>query len=56
MTGNLVTYLLTGLVIAIGAAAVVAGERDDSPGLQVLGVLLAIAAAVLAVRAVRRSR
>jgi hypothetical protein len=38
------------------AAAVVAGEADDWPGLQGLGLLLAAGALVLAARAVRRRR
>lgn len=35
--------LLVGLVVlvALGAAAVVAGESDDSPGLQGIGVIVA---------------
>ncbi len=44
------------LAVAVGAAAVVAGEADDSPGLQGLGVLLALGAVALGVRAARRSR
>jgi MYXO-CTERM domain-containing protein len=43
-----------GLMILVGAAAVVAGEDDDSPGLQGLGVLLAGAAVLLAWRKLRR--
>ncbi len=42
------------LVIALGVAAVVYGEADDSPGLQGIGVLLVIGAVVLGVRMVRR--
>ena len=44
------------LAIAIGVAGVIAGEADDSPGLQGLGVLLVLGALVLGVRAVRRTR
>ncbi len=44
------------LAVAVGAAAVVAGEADDSPGLQGLGVLLALGAVALGVRAARRGR
>jgi peptidoglycan/LPS O-acetylase OafA/YrhL len=44
------------LAVLVGAAAVVAGEADDSPGLQGLGLLLAGAAVVYAVRTARRSR
>ncbi|MBM7804960.1 hypothetical protein JOD57_000797 [Geodermatophilus bullaregiensis] len=43
-------------VLAVGVAAVVLGEADDSPGLQGLGVLLVIGAVVLGVRTVRRAR
>ena len=49
-------YLFTVLAVAVGAAAVIAGEADDSPGLQGLGALLAIGAVVLLVRSVRRDR
>lgn len=49
-------YLFTLLAVAVGAAAVVAGEADDSPGLQGLGVILAVGAVVLLVRSVRRRR
>jgi drug/metabolite transporter (DMT)-like permease len=49
-------YFVAILAIAIGVAGVVAGEADDSPGLQLLGVLLIIGAIVLGVRMVRRSR
>jgi hypothetical protein len=35
---------------------VVAGEADDSPGLQLLGVLLIIGAVALGVRMVQRSK
>lgn len=44
------------LAVAIGIAAVVLGEADDSPGLQGLGVLLALGAVVLGVRSGRRAR
>jgi hypothetical protein len=49
-------YVVAILAIAIGVAAVVAGGADDSPGLQLLGVLLIIGAIVLGVRMVQRSR
>ncbi len=44
------------LAIAIGVAAIVIGEADDSPGFQGLGLLLVIATVVLGVRRVRRGR
>lgn len=48
--------LLASLALVIGAAAVVAGEADDSPGLQFIGLVLAVGAVVVVVRAVRRRR
>ncbi|GAA1826439.1 hypothetical protein GCM10009714_05010 [Microlunatus capsulatus] len=48
--------MATLLVVAAGVAGVVAGERDDSPGLQALGALLVLAAVVLHVRARRHRR
>jgi hypothetical protein len=53
---HLVLALGVLLAIAIGVAAVVHGEGDDSPGLQGLGALLVVGAVVLAVRSVRRSK
>jgi drug/metabolite transporter (DMT)-like permease len=49
-------YLLAVLAIAIGAAAIVYGEGDDSPGLQGIGGVLVIGALVFCVRTARRSR
>jgi hypothetical protein len=49
-------YLLAALAVLLGGAAVVAGEADDSPGLQLIGVLVAAAAIVLVMRSVRRGR
>ena len=46
--------LLVVLGLAVGVAAVVYGESDDSPGLQGLGVLVALGVVVLVLRAVRR--
>jgi hypothetical protein len=51
---HLVLILGVVLAVALGAAAVVAGEADDSPGLQGLGVLLVLGAVVLGARTVRR--
>ncbi|MEV6377385.1 MULTISPECIES: hypothetical protein [Micromonospora] len=42
------------LAVAIGVAAVVYGEADDSPGLQLLGALLVIATIGFGVRMMRR--
>jgi len=44
------------LAVAIGIAGVVLGEADDSPGLQVIGVVFVVGAVALGVRAARRSR
>lgn len=43
------------LAVALGVAGVVLGEADDSPGLQLLGVLLVVGAIAFGVRAVRRT-
>ena len=51
-----VTYLLALVVLAVGVAGVVAGERDDSPGLQLIGALLGLGAVLWAVRTARRAR
>ncbi len=42
------------LAIALGVAGIVHGEADDSPGLQLIGVLLVVGTVVLIVRRVRR--
>ena len=49
-------YLVPILVFVLGIAAVVAGGADDSPGAQLIGVVLVVGAVVLGVRAARRSR
>ena len=49
-------YFVVILAIALGVAAIVYGGFDDSPGGQLLGVLLVVGAVVLGVRMVRRSR
>ena len=49
-------YVLAVLAVLLGAAAIVYGEGDDSPGLQLLGALLVIGAIVLVVRTVRRGQ
>ncbi|MEW2382198.1 hypothetical protein AB0873_08905 [Micromonospora sp. NPDC047707] len=48
-------YLLAILAVAIGVAAVY-GESDDSPGLQLLGAVLVLAAVGYGVRMAVRSR
>jgi drug/metabolite transporter (DMT)-like permease len=47
-------YIVVILAIAIGVAGVVAAGIDDSPGGQLLSVLLIIGAVVLGVRMVQR--
>jgi hypothetical protein len=49
-------YIVAILGVAIGVAGIVAGGADDSPGLQLLGVVVVIGAVVLSVRIARRSR
>jgi hypothetical protein len=53
---RVLTYLAAVLVVAIGAAGVVAGEADDSPGLQLLGAFLALGGVALALRTARARR
>jgi hypothetical protein len=48
--------LLAVLVIVLGIAGIVYGEADDSPGLQLIGVMLVVGALALGVRTVKRSR
>ena len=42
------------LAVAIGVLGIVYGGSDDSPGLQLLGVLLVVGAIALGVRTARR--
>jgi drug/metabolite transporter (DMT)-like permease len=49
-------YFVAILAIALGVTGVVAGEADDSPGLQLLGVLLILGVVVLGARMFLRSR
>ncbi|GAA3395789.1 hypothetical protein [Cryptosporangium minutisporangium] len=51
-----ILVLLALLGIAIGAFGVVYGEADDSPGLQLLGVLIVAGTLVFGIRTLRRSR
>ncbi|GAB3977246.1 MULTISPECIES: hypothetical protein [Plantactinospora] len=44
------------LVVALGVAAVLYGGADDSPGLQLIGVLLVVGTIAYGVRVARRSR
>jgi hypothetical protein len=49
-----VTYLIAALGVVLGIAAVIAGGADDSPGLQLIGVVLVVGAVVWGVRTARR--
>jgi hypothetical protein len=49
-------YFVAILAIALGVAGIVAGGIDDSPGLQLIGVVIIVAAVALGVRMARRSR
>jgi hypothetical protein len=53
--GNPLKPLLALLAVAIGLAAMVLGEADDSPGLQGLGMLLIIGTVAFGIRTARRS-
>lgn len=49
-------YLVAILAFAIGAAGMVAWEADDSPNIQLLGVVFIVGAVALGVRIAQRSR
>ncbi|HYJ00061.1 MAG TPA: hypothetical protein VEX36_10360 [Thermoleophilaceae bacterium] len=55
MKGNAIKLILAIVAVAIGVAAVVLGEADDSPGLQLIGVLFVVGAVALGVRSAQRS-
>ncbi len=50
------TSLGVAVLVALGVGAIGYGGADDSPGLQLLGAVLVLAAVVLATRAYRRVR
>lgn len=52
----LLTILAAILATALGVAAVVLGEADDSPGLQGLGVLIVVGTVAFGVRIAQRSK
>jgi uncharacterized membrane protein len=47
-------YLVAILLVALGIVGIVAGGADDSPGLQLLGVVIIVGAVVIGVRTARR--
>ena len=49
-------FVLAVFAVALGVAGIVAGEADDSPGLQLIGALLIVGAISLGVRIARRRR
>ncbi|WP_199584745.1 hypothetical protein [Blastococcus sp. TF02A-30] len=49
----MLTYVAAVLLVAVGVAAMVFGEGDDSPGLQGIGLLMIVGAVLLAVRTAR---
>jgi len=51
-----VIYAVAILLVVLGIVGVVAGGIDDSPGLQLLGLLLIVGATVLGLRTARRRR
>lgn len=53
---HVLPLLVLAVGLATGAAAIVHGEADDSPGLQLLGVLVVLATVVLVVRIARGRR
>ena len=53
---SLLVILARVLATALGVAAIVLGEADDSPGLQGLGALLVVGTVVLGVRTAKRRR
>jgi hypothetical protein len=56
LTGDPLKYLIAVLAIALGVAGIVYGEADDSPGLQLIGVALVVAAVAMGIRTAQRSR
>ena len=50
------TYLIALLATALGVAGIVLGEADDSPGLQLIGVVLIVGAVALGIKTARHGR
>jgi len=53
---RLLTILAAILATGIGVAAIVLGEADDSPGLQLLGVLVVVGTVAFGVRTAQRNK
>jgi hypothetical protein len=53
---NYLAAIVITLVVALGIAGIVYGEIDDSPGGQLLGVVLVVGAIAFGVSSVRRGR
>jgi hypothetical protein len=49
-------YLVAILAVALGVAAIIYGGADDSPGLQLIGVLIIDGAVAVGVRIALRNR
>jgi hypothetical protein len=49
-------FVVAIFAVALGVAGIVAGEADDSPGLQLIGVVLIVGAVALGVRMALRRR
>jgi drug/metabolite transporter (DMT)-like permease len=49
-------FVLAGLIAVLGVAAFLYGGADDSPGAQLIGVVLVLGAAAFSVREARRTR
>jgi hypothetical protein len=47
-------YFVVAILVALGVAGIVAGEADDSPGLQLIGVVFIVGAGALGVRMAQR--
>jgi hypothetical protein len=49
-------YLVAILAVALGVAAIIYGGADDSPGLQLIGVLIIVGAVAVGVTIALRNR
>ncbi|MEJ5920060.1 MULTISPECIES: hypothetical protein [unclassified Corynebacterium] len=51
---KLVPYLISILLVGLGAFVVYLGEQDDSPGLGGIGLIIMVVAAIIAIRQMRK--